>query len=214
MQTHWLTRQPGHRRLLIVVLGWAASPAAAPAPPPGYDLLCLCDYRSLCELDPADMAAYEVIDLAAWSFGVMIAERTCAHLPLRRALAFNGSPLPVHDRYGIPVRSFRVTLNAIRKAGTGLFFERAYGGASHVPPSHLPGRSIEELAAELETLHEAARQPRLSSLAWSHAFIGSRDAIFPPQNLQAFWGERGTVFDAPHYPFADASFFLSSLRRP
>lgn len=207
MQTHWLTRRPGHRKVMIAALGWASSPAAAPTAPPGYDLLCLCDYRSWAHLDPAEMARYEVIDLAAWSFGVLMAELTCSRLPLRRALAFNGSPMPVHDRFGIPVRSFRVTLNAIRQAGIGLFFERAYGGAEHVPPSHLPQRSIEELAEELETLYAAALHTTDLSIPWSGALIGSRDAIFPPHHLQAFWGERGTVFDAPHYPFADASFF-------
>lgn len=205
MQTHWLTQEPGHDKLMIVALGWAGSPAAAPAAPPGYDMLCLYDYRSLAVLDPADYARYSVIDLAAWSFGVLMAQLVCARLSLHCALAFNGSPKPLDDRFGIPKRVFCVTQKGIRQSGVGLFFKRAYGGL--VPPSHLPQRGLAELADELDALAAAADNPAPGGVAWNGALIGSRDAIFPPQNLHAYWGKRAVAFDAPHYPFADTAWF-------
>ncbi len=211
MQKHWLIRRPENARLLIVALGWASEPAAAPPPPADYDLLCLCDYRSIDELVPEAFCSYECIDLVAWSFGVMIAERVAWRLSLRRALAFNGSPLPVDDRFGIPTRSFLVTLKGLPRAGTNLFFERAYGGPEQTPASHRPQRSLETLIEELAYLHVAARQPRSREFRWDAAFIGKRDAIFPPGNLSAYWGERGRLIDAPHYPFTDVSLLHRAL---
>lgn len=211
MQKHWLTRQPGNNRLLIVALGWAGSPAASPPAPPGYDALCLYDYRAIEQLDPRAFAAYERVDLAAWSFGIMAAERAARYLPLRRKLAFNGSSKPVDDHFGIPVRSFLVTLKGLRRTGTGLFFERVYGGADRVPPAHLPKRALEELIEELEDLYETSRKPGPEGFIWDTAFIGKRDAIFPPGNLQAYWGSKGRLFNAPHYPFADFSLLRSAL---
>lgn len=211
MQKHWLTRRPGNKHLLLVALGWAGSPAASPPTPPGYDALCLYDYRALEQLDPGVYAAYEHLDLAAWSFGVMVAERVARGLPLRRKLAFNGSPKPVDDHFGIPVRSFLVTLKGLRRAGTDLFFERVYGGSGRVPAAHLPERTLEELVAELEVLYETSQKPVPDEFSWDAAFIGKRDAIFPPKNLQAYWRSKGRLFDGPHYPFDDTSLLASAL---
>lgn len=211
MQKHWLTRQPGHKRLLIVVLGWAGSPAAAPPSPPGYDTLCVYDYRTMEQLDPGAFAAYERVDLAAWSFGIMVAERIAHYLPLQRKLAFNGSSKPIDDHFGIPVRSFLVTLKGLRRAGTTLFFERVYGGADRVPAEHLPDRTLEELVEELETLYETSRKHQPEEFDWDLALIGRQDAIFPPENMQAYWGSKSRLIDAPHYPFADTSLLLSAL---
>ena len=53
----------------------------------------------------------------AWSFGVWVAEQVCRDIPFRRAVALNGTPLPVDARYGIPPQAMAVTRQGIRRTG-------------------------------------------------------------------------------------------------
>lgn len=72
-------------------------------------MLVLYDYRTLEPLAAADTASYGQITLLAWSFGVWVAEQVCRDIPFRRAVALNGTPLPVDARYGIPPQAMAVT---------------------------------------------------------------------------------------------------------
>ena len=124
MQKHWLKRI-GAPDLIVVALGWASEPRLVQnIPTEGYDVLVLYDYRTLEPLAAADTASYGQITLLAWSFGVWVAEQVCRDIPFRRAVALNGTPLPVDARYGIPPQAMAVTRQGIRRTGTDLFDRR------------------------------------------------------------------------------------------
>ncbi len=217
MEKRWLVKA-GHPNLLILALGWACEPqSVAHIQPTGYDILCLYDYRSLEPLSPNEIGHYRTFDLMAWSFGVMMSEQILASLPIRQALALNGTPRPVDDRFGIPVRPFRLTLRGLRTAGTTLFEQRTYGDFYATASGWPASRSLEDKIEELETLYKRTEQPAQTLWNWHTALIGGRDLIFPPDNQRACWQSYTPsvriveIPEAPHYPFADAHTIIELL---
>ena len=142
--------------------------------------------------------------MLAWSFGVWVAEQVCRDIPFRRAVALNGTPLPVDARYGIPPQAMAVTRQGIRRTGTDLFDRRAYGTYYDRLSETLHTRPLEELCDELDALSEAAAEPYRPNIEWSAAVVGGADRIFPPAHMAAYWKELAVpVPDMPHYPFGD-----------
>ncbi len=213
MEAIWLKRESGNSSLALIFLGWAGAPGAAPAEalPPGCDCLCFYDYRTLASHALPQATSYKHIALAAWSFGILAAEHAISGLSVETALAFNGTPRPVDDRLGIPRRAFQVTRRGLPRAGVSLFFERTFGGADKIPSGALPQRSLAELCSELDALHSLAQLPEPGRIAWSKAFVGKRDLIFPPENMRAYWGEKAAEIDTPHYPFANPDLLRREL---
>lgn len=203
MQTHWIKRE-GEDELLLFVLGWGADPHAVEhIRPDGYDSLAVFDYRVREPLSSSLNSEYGRIHLFAWSFGVWAAEQIATELDLYQAVALNGTPLPINDRYGIPERAFSVTLRGIPRSGCEGFNLRAYGDSFRRLAPYLDERPFEERCEELAVLGESARKPYRSAIRWSAAVIGTRDEIFPPRNMAAYWQQTGRCEDLPHYPFAD-----------
>lgn len=142
MQTHWIKRE-GEDELLLFVLGWGADPHAVEhIRPDGYDSLAVFDYRVREPLSSSLNSEYGRIHLFAWSFGVWAAEQIATELDLYQAVALNGTPLPINDRYGIPERAFSVTLRGIPRSGCEGFNLRAYGDSfGDWPPISTNARS-------------------------------------------------------------------------
>lgn len=234
MQAVWINphpdTRPAQRGVIVFAAGWAGSDELVRhlARPEGYDLLCLFDYRSLPSAAEArelyaQIAPYRHKHLIAWSFGVWAAERIFGDTDLLwdGAVAVNGTPIPVHDTYGIPVRAFAVTERSIATAGTGKFLERMCGTPETLREyyKHRSTRGIEEIGEELRRLREGAAETAAVSTTthpgfWTRAVVGAKDAIFPPANMTRYWTEAGVpiLHDAelPHYPLAEAD-ILSRL---
>ena len=209
MEKRWLVKND-NPDLIVFALGWACEPQAiAHIRPSGYDILCLYDYRAPSALSSHEFEAYRAVYLFAWSFGVTMAERLLASVPFRKAIALNGTPYPVDDRFGIPIRPFRLTLRSIRSAGTDAFERRTYGAFYPQAASWTPSRDIEAKTEELETLYHLSVSSPRPPFCWHTALIGGQDLIFPPENQHACWQELSPqtriVYapDSPHYPFAD-----------
>lgn len=205
-------RTDGQPNLIIFALGWGADPSTVAHIPsfPGFDTLILYDYRGVEPLGNGFLAGYEKIILFAWSFGVWASEQILKEAALTKAVALNGTPLPVDDRYGIPLRAFRATLRGIASAGPETFNRRAYGECYDKMAASLDGRPWNERLEELEKLYGISSVAYEPAIKWSDALIGSRDGIFPPDNMLAYWQPRMepgrlTVADLPHYPFGCGS---------
>ncbi len=197
----------GNRDLIIYMLGWAATPnAMRHIATPGYDVLACYDYRSMAPLRAEDFAPrYRRIYLFAWSFGVWVSEQCCRELPLYRAVALNGTPFPADERYGLRLRVLIRTMRAMAKAGGNPFAEPGGEGVRYSPPGPWAELSIEEKIDELNLLAERSRADSAAHIPWHAACIGSRDEIFPPDNMRAYWEPLGIAheFESYHYPFAD-----------
>jgi len=215
MQESWLKQEPSNSGLIIYMLGWASTPnAVCHIDPPGYDAVAYYDYADIAPLDPARIARYGRICLFAWSFGVWVAEQCCRDLPLCRAIALNGTPFPVDDRYGMRLRLVMRTMRGLARVGMNPFHEKAYGGTRYMPEGPYPDRSIEAKIDELARLAEWSKADSAAHLKWDKAYIGDKDEIFPPANMRAYWESvgLGTPFASYHYPFADPAIVLGNLQ--
>lgn len=207
MEYHWL-RCESDDKLVIFVLGWAADQRLVEhIRPEGCDLLAVYDYGEgfaaddrLCKIATGYLQVY----LFAWSFGVWAAEQLLRDVPLTRAVAFNGTPYPVDELYGIEPRRMAVTIRGLKSGGMDAFHRRTYGEYyDHFLPIMSP-RSLEHNISELEYLAAESVVEYTPSIKWDKAIIGSHDEIFPPENMVRFWGSRAEILPLPHYPFADS----------
>lgn len=213
MQHTWLKRA-GERDLALFVLGWASTPnAVCHIDPPGCDMLAVYDYTDLQPPEETLYAPYRRIYLFAWSFGVWVAEQLCCDLPLYKAIALNGTPFPVDERYGMRLRVVLRTMQAMARTGAPPAGAHAGEADRAMPTGPYPDRSIEAKIEELTRLAAWSRENSTARLAWDAAFIGDKDEIFPPERMWAYWRQvgLGTEFSGYHYPFADPSIVLNQL---
>ncbi|MDD3108653.1 MAG: DUF452 family protein [Alistipes sp.] len=214
MQYDWLTRE-GHDTLLLWMLGWGApSEVVASIRIPDCDRLCVGDYRRLEALPETSYLAYRRIILCGWSFGVWAAEQVCREVPITAALAFNGTPFPVDERYGISPRVMQLTLAGLRRTQSDESFNRrTYAEAYPALREALAIRPFAERLDELEVLSARASQPYVPQLPWNFALVGTEDRIFPAAHQQAYWGDRARCEALPHYPFADPTYAQSLIEK-
>ena len=205
MQESWLIQEESNADLVIFMLGWAATPnAVLHLRPQGCDVLACYDHRALAPLDPARFTRYRRIYLFAWSFGVWVAEQCCRELPLYKAVALNGTPFPVDDRWGMRLRVVLRTMQGLARVGMNPFNEKTYGGLRYIPEGPYADRSIEEKIDELTFLAERSKADSAAHLKWDAAYIATKDEIFPPDKMRDYWHSvgLGTEFESYHYPFA------------
>lgn len=228
MQTVWITRPESptenvlpDQGVIVFAAGWAGSDELVRhlTLPQGYDLLCLFDYRTLPSAAEAEelyaqIAPYRPKHLIAWSFGVWAAGQIFGHSRLSwdSATAINGTPIPISDTYGIPERTFAVTVRSIGSAGTVKFLERMCGTPEILREyyKHRSTRPLDEIYDELKQLRQQALAivpSRPEPGIWTAAVIGGHDTIFPPENIARYWTEAGVPFTVaetmPHYPLYD-----------
>lgn len=217
MKETWLKQSEENPDLVIFMLGWAATPnAVLHINPPGCDVLACYDHRTMAPLQRARFARYRRIYLFAWSFGIWVAEECCRELPLYKAIALNGTPFPVDERYGMRLRVVLRTMRALaRKGGQNEFAAAndAAGGMRYMPTGPYPELSVEEKIDELNLLAERSAAHSETCLHWDAAYIACKDEIFPPQHMRDYWASvgLGTEFDSYHYPFSDPQIVLQHI---
>lgn len=214
MQEAWLKQNGENRDLIIFMLGWAATPnAVLHIDPPGCDVLACYDHRTIAPLAPERFARYRRIYLFAWSFGVWVAEQCCRELPLYKAVALNGTPFPVDDRWGMRLRVVMRTMQGLARVGMNPFNEKTYGGLRYIPEGPYADRSIEEKIEELSLLAERSKADSAAHLKWDAAYIATKDEIFPPDKMRDYWHSvgLGTEFESYHYPFAHPQVVLNHI---
>lgn len=199
MQSRWLKRTNGARRVIVFFGGWAIGPAPLAHLTGPEDVLFIDDYRDL-DTDLPDLSAYDHRALIAFSFGIS----AFGHWQAGRANAFdhrvaiNGSLSPIDARTGIPPRTFQRTLDGLTPASFQSFLALCYGDETPPPQTFdLPARRAELIAT-------SARGPA-PACPWDRIWISSTDRIFPPANLERAWQDqpdRIRRLDAPHLPFA------------
>lgn len=215
MEKVWLRQSANHQDVIIFLLGWAATPnAVCHITPPGYDIL-VC-HNHMCEPQPfeaEDFARYRRIYLFAWSFGVWVAEQCCCDLPLYRAIALNGTPYPVSERWGMRLKVVMRSIQAMARSGGENIFAKGAEDGRYIPAGPYPDRSAQEKLAELTNLSERAKADSGAYLTWHKAYIASKDEIFPVARMQDYWNSvgLGTPFESYHYPFHDPEIVLSNL---
>lgn len=198
--------------MLVIVLGWAADHRVVEhIAPSGYDVLCIYDFREIEPLDAALLEPYRTKTLFAWSFGVWAAEQIFSGVKFDGAVAFNGTPYPVHEQYGIEPRRFLLTLRSIKAQGSEKFNRRTYGQYYDRFAPVLSPRGIAADTEELERLSKFSAAPYTPAIEWDKAVVGERDEIFPPENMSRFWQSLAVSLPLPHYPFGDLELIKGEL---
>lgn len=215
MRLHWQVRA-GHPRLLLFFNGWGMDERvlAMIDPPPGRDLLAVCDYTDLqqgADAVRAALDAYPEAELVAWSMGVWAAATLFGPgaAPFVTAVAVNGTGRPIDDEYGIPTGLFEATLAGLSERARDSFFRRMCDGrdacGEFLP--HAPLRDLEDQRRELLALARDASAGVQPPGPFTHAVVGSRDRIVPPENQLRYW--QGAVpcrsMSLPHLPFSSRS---------
>lgn len=213
MKQDWLIQSPGNRNLILFMLGWGATPNSVQQLPfpEGYDVLCCYDHRSLTPLNAADFAGYERVYLFAWSFGVWVAEQNCQALPLHKAIAINGTPYPASPQYGLRLKVLLRTIRSVAALGGNPFKDES-SPERYAPAGPYAEPTSRQQLEELEFLAEACQSlPEQPHLNWTRAYIATKDEIFPPDRMRAYWGEKGTDFESYHFPFYNESIVMGEL---
>lgn len=181
-----------YRRLILIFAGWAMdSRPFENLTRPGYDIAVVWNYSDT-NLDLSFAEEYDEICLIAWSLGVRAAASGVLapieqQITLR--LAVNGTTIPIDDDLGIPRKIFKGTRNGLCERSLDKFYRRVAGSAEAAKEFMLrrPHRSIESVAAELDTFLDGKVPISDTPLFWDCAIISTEDAIFPPTNQQKAW---------------------------
>lgn len=239
MEFNWLEMEE-YDTVAVFVMGWAAGweelmhliPDGRSVPeiiPDGCDVVAVYDYRDSTLIGSGSYAdrlrhtaaehlemlsGYKHKYLFAWSFGVWVAEQITDGMTFDRAVAFNGTPLPVNHIYGIEPRRMEITVAGLQKGGMEAFNRRTYGSYYEQFSDVLSPRTLEENIRELADLQAGVlADPRpsiaylpsaMDAFRWDKAIVGADDMIFPPENMKRYWGSRAEVLPLPHFPFGDA----------
>lgn len=206
MDGSWIKRE-GNPKLLVVVMGWSCDEHMLERfDIEGRDIYATYNYTDMETsniLTDCDFSVYERIELLAWSFGVWAAESVARLLPrVDMAIALNGTPKPVDNRYGIHERSFKITVWAVDQMGLEKFNERMVG---EYKEDFIPAqRDIADQTNELKMLSDHFKGAAEPTIKWDVAVVGSLDNIIPPENMSRYWQEAGTEViskEIYHYPF-------------
>lgn len=135
MQIEWLKKQ-GSGRVLLFFNGWGMDAGAVAHLACDGDMLAVCDYRDLEQGRPEGLEAYAEVDVVAWSMGVWAAANVLPAWGIvsHRLVALNGTEHPVDDRWGIPVRIYRLTELGMNEEGRRKFTGRMFDKAGERPP--------------------------------------------------------------------------------
>lgn len=206
MKHVWLNKS-GNSELVIFFAGWSfdAEPFKF-LKVDGVDVVVVYDYRGL-SFDFA-FSGYEKYHLVAWSMGVYIAPLLRAVLPeFATAVALNGTPMPIDNEFGIPVRTFELTLRYAAEGLKGKFYQNVFFDETQVEKywANPVKRTIDDRVEELQALKTWIYDKPVDALGfYKKAYVSEHDKIIPPKNQRNAWEKLGVpVLPLPdgHFPF-------------
>lgn len=202
MQFSWLNKQ-NNNKLIIFFTGWSFDykPFEFLACD-SYDVLMLYDYN---DFDLPEIPTYNEYYLVSWSMGVYVAYQLRDKLPkFTKKIAINGTPFPVDNEFGIPEKTFILTL---RHAKIGLqekFYQNIFYNSQEFEryKSNPVERTIENREEELKKLYDKIKlTEKIYEPYYNKAFVSSYDKIIPTKNQINFWQDKAEIIDSGHFPY-------------
>ena len=208
MLYHWLNKQ-NNSRLIVFLAGWSFD-----FYPfefwncKGSDFLFVYDYNSIEKSDLPDLTGnYSERILVTWSMGVF-AGYILRDLfeDFNRKTAVNGTPYPVHDTLGIPLKPFLLTLRHAKTGLEGKFYQNIFDKTEEFERySKTPvRRTIENRESELKSLYKRINEEKIDyKNFYDFALISANDKIIPTKNQINFWQDRipFKILESGHFPF-------------
>lgn len=206
MKHAWLNKS-GNSELVIFFAGWSFDEKPFGfLDSTGVDVVVIYDYRNL--LLDVDFSGYEKYYLAAWSMGVYIAPLLADKLPAcEKYIALNGTPMPIDNEFGIPLRTFDLTLKYAADGLKGKFYQNVFYDEEQVEKywSCPVLRTIDDRVEELHALKSwISDKPVDARGFYNKAYVSEHDKIIPTKNQLKAWAKLGVqVATLPdgHFPF-------------
>jgi len=199
------------RPLLLVFLGYSFTPDCIQHLECGsYDLSVVYDYKTL-EVN-LDFIQNRNVYVVAWSMGVWAASQFLAqgvekfNATIQKAVAINGTPYGIDDRYGIPSQVF---LKSIEQFDFEAFKKWCFLGDL---PRAKDFSFNENSKVELETLYRTIVEQKtpFQEIRFDKVIVSKKDVVFPPA-ASDYYGESPIYEDsspctrvnllAAHFPF-------------
>lgn len=217
MQYHWLNKSD-NKKLIIFFAGWSFDYKPFEVLDCGdYDVLMFYNYKN--HDIPLVIPSYEEYYLISWSMGVYIAYLLKEKLPeCLKKIAINGTPFPIHNKLGIPERTFDLTLKYVDTGLQGKFqrnlFKNDESFEKYMKSPVL--RKIPDQAEELAALKDFISNAGLNyDKFYDCAIISDSDKIVPTLNQQNCWKDRAEVciMESGHFPFYEFSSWKDILEQ-
>ena len=204
MQYYWLNKN-NNKKLIVFFAGWSFDYV-----PFEFlkcfdeDVIVFYDYSTLDNIP--DLSGYHDYTLIAWSMGVYVSYVLRDKLPkFNRKIAVNGTVYPVDDNFGIPKRTFDLTLKFVESGLQGKFYKNVFDDESlYLRYMKKPVlRTIANRVSELYALSGMIKNldVKYDGKYYDFAIIGNRDKIIPTKNQISFWTNRAQLVDSGHFPF-------------
>lgn len=199
MKYNFVYRTEDSRRLIVIFAGWAIDGSTfSRLEKPGFDIIVLYDYcdksNNIVAFYRHLLKSYDETTVIAWSFGVAIANNLLTG-DESAAIAVNGTPSMVNDRFGIPRHVYAITLKMLSKSNMQKFYDSVFGDRM---PEKLPDRDIDNLKDELELMGKFTSG--IASSHWTKCFVSSCDRIIPPKNQIDAWSNYDvTILERQHH---------------
>lgn len=204
MQCHWLTKE-NNKKLIIFFTGWSFDYKPFEfLQSNGYDVLILYDYNNL---ELPQIPLYQEYNLVSWSMGVFVAYLLKDKLPqFSKKIAINGTPFPVNDEFGIPLKPFILTLRHAKNGLEGKFYQNIFEKDEEYKRYNLSPveRTIENRVFELNALYDRIKNTNLSyNKYYDKALISTNDKIIPTKNQINFWqnNTETELLESGHFPY-------------
>ena len=194
------------RSLIIFFCGWSFDNKPFKRLDCGeYDVLMFYNYKT--HDIPIEIPEYDEYYLVTWSMGVYIAYLLRDKLPhFKEKIAINGTPFPIHNEFGIPERTFDLTLKYVDTGLQGKFqrnlFKEEFDFEKYL--QNPVARQIPEQAAELQALKDfISKSEQNYEKFYDRAIISDADKIIPSKNQINCWKDRASIvmLNSGHFPF-------------
>lgn len=208
MQYHWLNKKDGNKKLLLFFCGWSFDyKPFERLECNDYDVLMLYDYNDLSI--PIEILGYEEYFLITWSMGVFVAYLLKEKLPeFKEKIAINGTPFPVDNEKGIPIKTFDLTLKHVETGLQGKFQRNLFKTEEEFQKylQNPVAREIPNQASELVSLKKLIDKTDVDyKKYYNRAIISNTDKIIPTRNQHNCWDNvcPVVVLNSGHFPFYD-----------
>ena len=194
MQSHWLNKQ-NNNKIIIFFTGWSFDYMPFEfLNCEDFDVLIIYDYN---DLELPQIPEYKEYFLISWSMGVYTSYLLKDKLPkFTKKIAINGTPFPVNDEYGIPLKPFILTLRHAKTGLEGKFYQNIFNSEEEYARYNKTQveRTIENRVSELNNLYSKIKSTEISYQNYfDTAIISNNDKIIPTKNQINFWEGKAEI---------------------
>lgn len=198
MQFEWLNRKE-NSDLIVFFNGWGMNSSSIQhLIKDNFDIIMFFDYRKLDEIDSFEN--YKNKYLVAWSMGVYAANfYKKVFDSFNKKIAINGTNCIVSNKFGIPEKMYKITLNYLNSENLEKFKNNMFAFGTLNPEVTIT-RDINELKEELISIQNLKISDEIK---FDKVIISNDDRIIPTKNQINFWQNKVDyeIINSTHCPF-------------